>query len=382
MLEEIPVSIYRGGTSKGVFIDEKVLPADKDARDKILLKLMGSPDIRQINGLGGAVSTTSKAAIISKEEKEDWDVNYTFAQVAVDKPVVSYSGNCGNISSAVGIYAIENQLVKTSSPTTMVRVYNTNTKKVINEYIPTPDGKLTYEGDFAISGVPGKGIKIELQFVEPSGAFSGKLLPTGNTKDTLVLSNGQELTVSLVDAANPLVYVRAEDLGLEGTESPEMIDSDPELLARLEEIRGRAAQLMGLIDKLEDSAVITPGVPKLTIVSAPQTYVTTENEKIEAADFDLAVRMMSMQKAHKSIALTGALCTGAASKIQGTIPYELVSDKNLGNQLEIAHSSGKISVSIDYETTNDKTLIKSVSSYRTARKIMVGTAFIEEDRPC
>lgn len=382
MLEEIPVSIYRGGTSKGVFIDEKVLPTDKDARDKILLKLMGSPDIRQINGLGGAVSTTSKVAIISKEEKEDWDVNYTFAQVAVDKPVVSYSGNCGNISSAVGIYAIENQLLETSSPTTMVRVYNTNTKKVINEYIPTPDGKLTYEGDFAISGVPGKGIKIELQFVEPSGAFSGKLLPTGNTKDTLVLENGQELTVSLVDAANPLVYVRAEDLGLEGTESPEMIDSDSELLARLEEIRGRAAKLMGLIDKLEDSAVITPGVPKLTVVSAPKTYVTTENEKIEAANFDLAVRMMSMQKAHKSIALTGALCTGAASKIKGTIPYELVSDKNLGNQLEIAHSSGKISVSIDYETSDNETLIKSVSSYRTARKIMVGTAFIEEDRIC
>lgn len=378
MLEEIPVSIYRGGTSKGVFIADEVLPEDQKARDRILLKLMGSPDIRQINGLGGAVSTTSKVAIISKEEKADWDVNYTFAQVAVDKPVVSYSGNCGNISSAVGIYAIENHLVETSSPETMVRVYNTNTKKVINEYIPTPDGKLTYEGDFAISGVPGKGLKIELQFVEPSGAFSGKLLPTGHTKDTLVLKDGQEAVVSIVDAANPLVYVRAEDLGLEGTETPEMIDSDPDLLARLEEIRGRAAQLMGLIDKLEDSAVLTPGVPKLTIVSAPKTYVTTEKETIDGADFDIAVRMMSMQKAHKSIALTGALCTGAASKIKGTIPYEIV-NKPSANQLEIAHSSGKISVSIDYETTNDKTLIKSVSSYRTARKIMVGTAFIEED---
>lgn len=378
MLVEIPVSIYRGGTSKGLFIDEANLPVEEDARNLILLKLMGSPDTRQINGLGGAVSTTSKVAIISKEEKNAWDVNYTFAQVSVDKPVVSYSGNCGNISSAVGIYAIENQLVEITSPMTKVAVYNTNTKKVINEYIPTPNGQLTYEGNFKISGVPGKGLKIELEFLDPSGAFSGKLLPTGRLKDEIDLENGNRVTVSIVDAANPLVYLKAEDLDLQGIETPEEIDSNVPLLSLLEEIRGKAAVLMGIIDDYKDSAVVTPGVPKMTLIASPIDYQTTEGVSIAANDYDLSVRMMSMQKAHKSIALTGALCTGAASYIEGTLVHDLLKNKNQDKALEIGHSSGKITVSTLAQKQDNKQEIQSVSSYRTARKLMTGTAYIEE----
>ncbi|CAM4220865.1 3-methylitaconate isomerase [Streptococcus penaeicida] len=378
MLVEIPVSIYRGGTSKGLFIDEANLPVEEDARNLILLKLMGSPDTRQINGLGGAVSTTSKVAIISKEVKNAWDVNYTFAQVSVDKPVVSYSGNCGNISSAVGIYAIENQLVEITSPMTKVAVYNTNTKKVINEYIPTPNGQLTYEGDFEISGVPGKGLKIELEFLDPSGAFSGKLLPTGKLKDEIDLENGNRVTVSIVDAANPLVYLKAEDLDLQGIETPEEIDSNVPLLSLLEEIRGKAAVLMGIIDDYKDSAVVTPGVPKMTLIASPIDYQTTEGVSIAANDYDLSVRMMSMQKAHKSIALTGALCTGAASYIEGTLVHDLLKNKNQDKALEIGHSSGKITVSTLAQKQDNKQEIQSVSSYRTARKLMTGTAYIEE----
>lgn len=378
MLVEIPVSIYRGGTSKGLFIDEANLPVEEDARNLILLKLMGSPDTRQINGLGGAVSTTSKVAIISKEEKNTWDVNYIFAQVSVDKPVVSYSGNCGNISSAVGIYAIENQLVEITSPMTKVAVYNTNTKKVINEYIPTPNGQLTYEGDFEISGVPGKGLKIELEFLDPSGAFSGKLLPTGRLKDEIDLENGNRVIVSIVDAANPLVYLKAEDLDLQGIETPEEIDSNVPLLSLLEEIRGKAAVLMGIIDDYKDSAVVTPGVPKMTLIASPIDYQTTEGVSIAANDYDLSVRMMSMQKAHKSIALTGALCTGAASYIEGTLVHDLLKNKNQDKALEIGHSSGKITVSTLAQKQDNKQEIQSVSSYRTARKLMTGTAYIEE----
>lgn len=378
MLVEIPVSIYRGGTSKGLFIDEANLPVEEDARNLILLKLMGSPDTRQINGLGGAVSTTSKVAIISNEEKNAWDVNYTFAQVSVDKPVVSYSGNCGNISSAVGIYAIENQLVEITSPMTKVAVYNTNTKKVINEYIPTPNGQLTYEGDFEISGVPGKGLKIELEFLDPSGAFSGKLLPTGHLKDEIDLENGNRVTVSIVDAANPLVYLKAEDLDLQGIETPEEIDSNVPLLSLLEEIRGKAAVLMGIIDDYKDSAVVTPGVPKMTLIASPIDYQTTEGVTIAANDYDLSVRMMSMQKAHKSIALTGALCTGAASYIEGTLVHDLLKNKKQDKALEIGHSSGKITVSTLAQKQDNKQEIQSVSSYRTARKLMTGTAYIEE----
>lgn len=378
MLVELPVSIYRGGTSKGIFIDEALLPDQLDERNRILLKLMGSPDLRQIDGLGGSVSTTSKVAIISKSDSPDWDVNYTFAQVAIDKPVVSYSGNCGNISSAVGVYAIENQLVPVTSPLTKVRVYNTNTKKVINEYIPTPDGKLTYEGDFEIAGVPGKGLKIELEFLDPSGAFSGKLLPTGHTIDKIQLNDGREITISIIDAANPLVYVRADELGFLGTEKPEEIDADSNQLKLLEEIRGKAAVLMGIIDYYEDSATKTPGVPKMTLLSVAQDYVTTESQEIKSADYDLSVRMMSMQKAHKSIALTGALCTGAACQIEGSLPYELVRRSDNGQPLRLGHASGLIPVSIKADKTLGRTAIQSVSSYRTARKIMIGTAFIEE----
>ena len=185
MLKELQCSIFRGGTSKGVFVKEEDLPENKEERDQILLKIMGSPDERQIDGLGGAVSTTSKVAIISKESENDWDVNYTFAQVQIDKPFVSYAGNCGNISSAVGVFALENNMVEITAPITTVRVYNTNTKKLIHEHIPTPNGEITYEGDFSISGVPGTGSKIELEFLNPEGSFTGKLLPTGQTKDML-----------------------------------------------------------------------------------------------------------------------------------------------------------------------------------------------------
>ncbi|WP_242258086.1 2-methylaconitate cis-trans isomerase PrpF family protein [Streptococcus thoraltensis] len=382
MLKDIPISIYRGGTSKGVFIDEKELPEDLENRNNILLKIMGSPDSRQIDGLGGAVSTTSKVAIISKEQTKEWDVNYTFAQVAIDKALVSYAGNCGNISSAVGVYAIENNLVEVTAPVTCVRVYNTNTKKIIEEFIPTPEGQLTYEGDFEIAGVPGKGLKIKLAFKEPEGAFTGKLFPTNHLIDKISLENGDEVAVSIVDVANPLVYIKAKELGLRGSETPKAIDGDPTLLGLLEEIRGKAAVLMGIIEDFKDSAKKTPGVPKLTIVSAPETFLTSEGHEIKKEAFDIAVRMMSMQKAHKSIALTGSLCTSAACRIPGTIPYALVNHENLDKELRIAHSSGIIPVSIDYDL-NDKSInIDSVSGFRTARKLMVGTAFIEEGDRC
>lgn len=378
MLKGIPVSIFRGGTSKGVFIDEENLPKDQRERDYILLKLMGSPDERQIDGLGGSVSTTSKVAIISKEDEEaDWDINYTFAQVSVDKPVVSYSGNCGNISSAVGVYALEKGLVPVESPVTIVRVYNTNTKKIIHEHIPTPNGKITYEGNFSISGVPGTGNKIELEFLNPGGSFTGKILPTGNPSDMLNVEGFGEVRVSIVDAANPLVYVKAEDINFTGIESAAQIDSKKENLILLEKIRGEAAVKMGLIDIWSEGAVKSPGVPKMTIVAEPQDYTTVSGSEIKKEDYDLAIRMMSMQKAHKTIALTGALCTAAASAIPGTIPYEVLGRTAAASELVLGHSDGTISVAMKAHQEGDKTVIDSVSSHRTARKIMIGTAYYE-----
>ena len=375
MLKELQCSIFRGGTSKGVFIKEEDLPENKEERDQILLKVMGSPDERQIDGLGGAVSTTSKVAIISKESENDWDVNYTFAQVQIDKPFVSYAGNCGNISSAVGVFALENKMVEITSPITTVRVYNTNTKKLIHEHIPTPNGEITYEGDFAISGVPGTGSKIELEFLDPEGSFTGKLLPTGQTKDTLSIEGFGDIAVSIVDAANPLVYIKAEDIGFTGTESASDIDAKPENLELLEKIRGEAAVKMGLINVWQEGATVTPGVPKMTIISSAQDYTTDSGKEIAASDYNLSMRMMSMQKAHKTIALTGALCTAAACAIPGTIPNEVLGNENVKNEIVLGHSDGTISVAMKYKNEDGKIKIESVSSHRTARKIMTGTVY-------
>lgn len=375
MLKELQCSIFRGGTSKGVFIKEEDLPENKEERDQILLKVMGSPDERQIDGLGGAVSTTSKVAIISKESENEWDVNYTFAQVQIDKPFVSYAGNCGNISSAVGVFALENKMVEITSPITTVRVYNTNTKKMIHEHIPTPNGEITYEGDFAISGVPGTGSKIELEFLDPEGSFTGKLLPTGQAKDTLSIEGFGDIAVSIVDAANPLVYIKAEDIGFTGTESASAIDAKPENLELLEKIRGEAAVKMGLINAWQEGATVTPGVPKMTIISSAQDYTTDSGKEIAASDYDLSMRMMSMQKAHKTIALTGALCTAAACAIPGTIPNEVLGNENVKNEIVLGHSDGTISVAMKYKNEDGKIKIESVSSHRTARKIMTGTVY-------
>lgn len=378
-MKKIECSIYRGGTSKGVFLLKKDLDSLGYDQDEVLLRIMGSPDVRQIDGLGGAVSTTSKVAIISSEENEDWDVNYTFAQVAIDKPIVSYAGNCGNISSAVGIFSIESGLVDAVDPITTVKVYNKNTNKIIYEHIPTPDGQLTYEGDFKISGVPGSGLKIVLEFMEPAGSITEKLLPTGNAVDTLNVEDFGEIDVSIVDAANPLVFIEADKVGLTGNENASEIDNSEERLRLLEKIRGAAAEKLGFIKTADQSSQKSPGIPKLTLVSRAENYTTIGGENIRADSYDLAVRMMSMQKAHKTIALTGALCTAAACVIPGTIPNLLLKKNKLSDnqsKLFFGHSDGLIETTINYEINKeDDVTIRSISSYRTARKILTGTVF-------
>ena len=250
----IPCMILRGGTSKGVFFLENDLPAPGAVRDQLLLKVMGSPDPRQINGLGGGTSVTSKIAIVGASRHPDADVDYTFAQVSVDKPIVSYKGNCGNISSAVGPFAIERGLVKAVEPVTTVRIFNTNTNKMIEADVQIENGGVKYDGDYRIAGVKAPGAPIKLKFIHPAGTISPRLLPTGNVVDTLEVPGVGSLQASFVDAANPLVFVRASDVGLTGTELPKDIDGIPGLLDKLERIRGVAAVKIGLISDYTTSA--------------------------------------------------------------------------------------------------------------------------------
>ena len=224
--KEIPVTYMRGGTSKGAYLLKDTLPTDPDARDRMILDLYGSPDARQINGIGGADPLTSKVAIVNPSDRDDADIDYTFGYVGIADAVVDYEGNCSNISAGAGVFAIMEGFVKAVEPETVVRIFNTNTNKVIEAHVPVRDGKPVIDGDFAIDGVPGTGARITLYFLEPGGSKTGKLLPTGNVQDTITLADGRTIQVSLVDAANPAVFVKATDLGYEGTELPAFTETD------------------------------------------------------------------------------------------------------------------------------------------------------------
>ena len=362
----LPVTIMRGGTSKGVYILESELPSDRDAWEPLLLRLMGSPDKKQIDGLGGSQSVTSKVAIVKKSDRPDADVDYTFAQVSVDKPLVSYKGNCGNISSGVGPFAIEKGLVEAKDGVTPVRIYNTNTGKIIIADVHTSDGTVEYEGDFAIAGVPGTAAPIKLKFVEPAGTLGNGLLPTGNAVDTLDVPGFGPVQVSIVDAANPLVFVKAADLGLTGRELPDELNADAEKLELLEKVRGLAAVKLGLITDYTRSAWDTPGIPKMTFVAEAADYVTA----------DLLSRMMSMQKTHPSYAMTGAMCTAAAAVVPGSIVSQVLSPSADTQFIRIGHPGGILECGVDYSENGAVPEIDDTFGFRTANFLMEGTARI------
>lgn len=376
---KVPCSIIRGGTSKGVYFLEKDIPKAGRERDRFLMEVMGSPDKKQINGLGGAASVTSKAAIIAPSQREDADVDYTFAQVAVDKPLVSYKGNCGNISSGVGPFAIEKGLVEAREPVTEVRIYNTNTDKVIVAEVRVENGCVQYEGDVGIAGVPGTAAPVKLKFINPSGSMFGKLLPTGNAVDVLDIPGVGLLEASIIDAANPLVFVRAEDVGLKGTEFPAELDGSPEKLELLEKIRGAAAVKLGLIKDYRRSAWDTPGVPKMTFVAKADSYQTADGNVLQKKDIDLLSRMMSMQKAHPTYAMTGAMCTAAASVVPGSIVAQMLGPEIDYHAIRIGHPAGVLEVGVDFEEGDKEPVIRYTSGIRTANLLMEGN-FIYKTR--
>ena len=371
----LPVMILRGGTSKGVYILKEDLPEDERCWDKLLLNLMGSPDKKQINGLGGAQSVTSKVAIINKSDRPDADVDYTFAQVSVDKPLVSYKGNCGNISSGVGPFAIEKGLVDPQDGMTSVRIYNTNTNKIIIADVCTQNGHVIYEGDFAIAGVPGTASPIRLKFVDPAGTLGKGLLPTGNVVDYLQVPGYGSVEVSIVDAANPLVFVKAQDLGMTGKELPDELNADEEKLELLETVRGLAAVKLGLITDYTRSAWETPGIPKMTFVAPPEDYLTNDGSTIKKSCIDLLSRMMSMQKPHPSYAMTGAMCTAAAAAIPGSIVHQVLPDLVDLQFIRIGHPSGILECGADVEPKEDIPVIIDTFGFRTANLLLAGDVY-------
>lgn len=377
--KEIPCSIIRGGTSKGVYFLEKDIPSQGEERDAFLLKVMGSPDKKQIDGLGGGTSVTSKVAIVGLSSREDADVDYTFAQISVDKALVSYKGNCGNISSGVGPFAIEKGLVTVREPVTEVRIYNTNTKKLIVAEVNVKDGQVQYHGNVRIAGVPGTAAPVKLKFVNPSGTISGHLLPTGHAIDILDIPDFGEIEVSIVDAANPLVFVRARDVGMRGAALPQELDQDDAKLSFLEKVRGMAAVRLGLIDDYRRSAWDTPGVPKMTIVSCPDSYTTTDGTVIQGSEIDLLSRMMSMQKVHPTYAVTGAMCTAAAAVVPGSIVAQIIRPMQDYHTIRIGHPAGILEVGIEYEPSEREPIVKYTSGIRTANLLLEGKFIYKGD---
>lgn len=369
----------RGGSSRGGFFLLEDLPADPAERAAWLLAAYGSPDVRQIDGIGGADALTSKAALIARSSRSDADVEYTFCQVGIDRPQVSTGGNCGNMLSAVGPYALYRGLVEPGAGTTTIRIYVTNTRQVVTAHVPTQDGLPAVEGDCAIAGVPGRGAQIMLDFGDCRGAVTGKLLPTGRPRDTISIG-GRTAEVSLVDAATPFVFVRAADVGARGTESPADIAANAALMRSLEEARSWAAHAIGRVDDPREATEKSPNVPRVIMVGGPAAYTAVDGSSVDASACDLVVRQLAMQKPHKALAVVGSVCTAVAAAIDGTVVSECKRPGATG-PTRLGHPSGVLQVLSQVERRADGDYaIHKAQIERTARLIMAGELFVSVQR--
>jgi 2-methylaconitate cis-trans-isomerase PrpF len=375
---KLPAVFMRGGTSNAVVFHAKDLPRDRAQWDEIFLAAIGSPDPygRQLDGMGGGVSSVSKVCVVGPPTRPDADIDYTFAQVQVKKAEVDYSANCGNMSSAMGPFAVDEGLFKVSGKEAVVRIHNTNTKKIIQARFNMDEGLSEVDGDLAIPGVSGTGSPVRLEFLQPGGATTGKLLPTGNVTDVLDVPGVGKLTVSMVDAANATVFVRAADLGLVGTEMPDALDANIDVMKKLAAIRAHAAVAMG-ITKTTDEALKKGGVPFVGFVSAPQDAGTLTGEAIQATDVDLTARMLSNGQPHRALPLTVSLCTAVAARLEGSVVHQaarVVTDR--AAPIRIAMPSGILTVAADVVNKNGQWHAEQGAFYRTQRRLFEGYVYV------
>ncbi|OED46679.1 putative methylaconitate Delta-isomerase PrpF [Endozoicomonas sp. (ex Bugula neritina AB1)] len=380
---KIPATYMRGGTSKGVFFRLKDLPKAAQTpgtvRDALLQRIIGSPDPyeKQTDGMGGATSSTSKVVIVSESEQPDHDVDYLFGQVAIDKPFIDWSGNCGNLTAAVGAFAITSGLMDKANISDegirTVRIWQANIRKTIVAHIPIYQGEVQETGGFELDGVTFPAAEINIEFMDPAGS-SGSLFPTGNRLDTLVVPGVGDFQATLINAGIPTIFVGAQDIGYGGTELQEIINSDEKALARLETIRAYGAVKMGLIEHIDD-AVQRQHTPKLAFVAPPGDYVSSSGKTIKATDINLLVRAMSMGKLHHAMMGTAAVAIGAAAAVPGTLVNQLAEGSE-GNSLCFGHPSGTLKVGAEAIQANDQWSITRAMMSRSARILMAGWAYV------
>lgn len=369
----IPAVFMRGGSSKGVFFHAKDLPADRAKQDAIFLAVLGSPDPyqRQLDGMGGGISSLSKAVIIGPPTHPEADVDYSFAQVAVDRPLVDWSSNCGNLSSAVGPFAVDERLVRASDGEALIRIHQVNTRRIIHARFPVRGGRAAVAGDFAMAGVAGTGARIRLDFLAPGGGATGALLPTGNATDELEHA-GRRYQATLIDAANACVFLDARDIGLNGTESPETIEADPARMALLDALRRIAAVRMGIARAPQEAPL---AIPKVAAVAAPAVYRALDGAEYAAGTHDIAVRMISMERAHRAVPLTGGMALGVACRIEGSLPHALATP-SAHDEVRLANPSGLLSVGAEVSRRETGWFADSAVVFRTARRLMQGAVAV------
>jgi 2-methylaconitate isomerase len=376
----IPAAFYRGGTSKGVFFHARHLPKDRDIISRLLLAVIGSPDPygRQLDGMGGGISSLSKAVIIGPSTHPEADVDYTFIQLAVDAPVADWTNNCGNLSSAVGPFAVDEGLVPAGDGEALVRIHQTNTKKIIHARFEVRGGKAVTTGDFVIAGVAGSGARVRLDFLDPAGAVTGKLLPTGRAVDTIDLGADGRFEVSIVDATSPIAYVDAAALSLTGAESPDAIEAIPAVMGKLERLRRHAGVLMGLGATPDQIGLQTP---RMAMVAPPRDYTSLDGETWRADQFDIATRMISMQRAHRAIPGTGGLNLGVATQIPGSLPNRLSRPPSACGEVRVGNPSGLVAVGAVVHSRDDMIIADSALLFRTARRLMQGEVAVPARLP-
>jgi 4-oxalomesaconate tautomerase len=355
MYKKVPCVLMRGGTSRGPFLLAGDLPADAERRDAVLMNIMGSPDPLQLDGLGGGKSVTSKTAIVSRSTHPGADVDYLFAQVKVKEAVVDTRPNCGNMLAGVGPFAIEAGLVAARDPETLVRIFNVNTRTLVEAIVQTPGGRVRYDGDMRIDGVVEPAAPIKLTFLDAVGAMTGKLLPTGKLVDVI-----DGIEVSCVDMAMPVVIMSAEAFGKTGAESPEELEADRELFRRIAQVRVQAGRLMGLGD------VSRSVVPKPVLVSAARNGGSVTS------------RYFTPLTCHRSHAATGALAVGVACVLPGSVAHRFANSSRTGGAVCVEHPAGRIEMDLELTGTREHPLVRRASLVRTARRIFEGNVLVPE----
>ena len=376
---KIPAVFMRGGTSNAIVLHERDLPRERALWDEVFLAAIGSPDPygRQLDGMGGGISSLSKVCVVGPSSRADADIDYTFAQVQVKEAKVDYSGNCGNMSSAMGPFAVDEGLVKVSGNEALVRIHNTNTKKIIHACFALDNGLAAVDGELAIPGVSGTGAPVRLEFRDPGGASTGKLLPTGNVIDTLDVPGVGRIRASLVDAANACCFLDAADLGLTGTEMPDALDTSTELLDKLAKIRIAASIAMGIGKDAADAAR-KKVVPFIGFVSAPQDAQSLSGSPIKGDSVDLTGRMLSNGQPHRALPLTVSLCMAVAARIEGSLVHQLT--RAGSDDIRIAMPSGILVVAATVKKENGAWHAEQGAFYRTQRRMFDGQVYVRASR--